>query len=251
MKKRIYGVLLLISVMVSSIHAETQTLYSWTSTAGVVTQTGGTITQHGSAVNRINVECSGYYVIALLGKRENINDGTSTANATYMELTLADGETFHAGDRITITAMRNTTETNANATLYMLYGNGTEVIDNNVWNNLGQLKETTIGGGASAKAAMLTPNESSMEELQYISMFPNTNVFTVPEEADGSTTLRLTRNVSECRLYVVALKVERDDTPDAVETVSENVGNTLPQKYIGCDGRLYIGKYDAAGRQIR
>ena len=96
---RLFGSILLLCAMASSLSAETRTLYSWKSDNGVVTQTGGTIVQHGSVVNRINVECSGYYVIALLGKRENINDGTSAVAATYMELTLADGETFHAGDR--------------------------------------------------------------------------------------------------------------------------------------------------------
>lgn len=251
MMRRMTGLLLLVCAVTASLSAETRTLYSWASDAGVVTQTGGTITQHGSVVNRINVECSGYYVIALLGKRENINDGTSTANATYMELTLADGEKFRAGDRITITAMRNTTQTSANATLYMLYGNGTVVTDNNVWNNLGQLEETTIGGGTNAKAAALTTDDASVEELRYISMFPNTNVFTVPDEADGSSTLRLTRNVSECRLYVVALKVEREDTPDAVVTVAEGGHGTVPLKHVGRDGRLHIGKYDAGGRLIR
>ena len=93
---RLFGSILLLCAMASSLYAEKHTLYSWMSDKGTVTQTGGTIVQHGSVVNRINVECSGYYVIALLGKRENINDGTSAAVATYMELTLADGETFHA-----------------------------------------------------------------------------------------------------------------------------------------------------------
>ena len=246
---RLFGSILLLCAMASSLCAEKRTLYSWMSDKGTVTQTGGTIVQHGSAVNRINVECSGYYVIALLGKRENINDGTSAAVATYMELTLADGETFHAGDRITVTAMRNTTQTSANATLYMLYGNGTEVFDNNVWSNLGLLEETTIGGGTNAKAAAtLTTDDASVEELHYISMFPNTNVFIVPDEADGSSTLRLTRNASECCLYIVSLKVERDDSPDLVTTLSESKNNTMPQKYIGSNGRLHIGKYDAAGR---
>jgi len=87
--------------------------------------------------------------------------------------------------------------------------------------------------------------------LMYISMFPNTNVFTVPDEADGSSTLRLTRNVSECRLYVVALKVEREETPDAIVTVAEGSHGTVPLKHVGRDGRLHIGKYDAGGRLIR
>ena len=79
-------------------------------------------------------------------------------------------------------------------------------------------------------------------------MFPNANVFIVPDEADGSSTLRLTRNVSECCLYVVALKVERDDSADFITTLSESKNNTIPQKYIGSNGKLHIGKYDAAGR---
>lgn len=251
MKMRMFCSLLLLCIMTSSLHAETRTLYSWISNNGVITQTGGTIVQHGSIVNRINVECSGYYVIALLGKKEHINDGTSTSDATYMELTLADGETFHTGDHIIVTAMRNTIQTTANASLYMLYGNGTELIDNNVWNNLGLLEEIAIGGGTSAKAATaLSADEASMEELHYISMFPNTNVFTVPEEADGSSSLRLTRNASECRLYIVALRVERDESADLVTTVSESdsKSNTIPQKNIGRNGRLHIGRYDAAGR---
>ncbi|MBR6190791.1 MAG: hypothetical protein IKQ68_01305 [Prevotella sp.] len=243
---------LILITVVSAVKAEALSVYSWKSDNGTVTQTGGTVTQYGSRVNRINMECSGYHVIMLTGKAENINDGTPTMAATYMEINLADGQTFHAGDEISITAMRNTTNTTADASLYMLFGNGTTITDDSQWNNLGLLTETSMGGGVANSKAGYVPSVdgSTTEQLTYISLEPNTNVFTVPDEAEGATTLRLTRDKSECYLYIVSINVSR--VPTAIENVVENASCGKPFKYLSKDGKgIVIGNYKADGKKIR
>lgn len=252
MKMRNLLLTLILAAVVSVAKAEPVTVYSWKSDNGTVTQTGGTVTQYGSRVNRINVECSGYYVIMLTGKAENINDGTPTMAATYMEVSLADGQTFQAGDEISITAMRNTTTTDADASLYMQFGNGTTITDNSQWNNLGLLTETSIGGGVGNSKAVydMHANESSTESLTYISFEPNTNVFTVPDEADGCTTLRFSRDKSDCYLYMVSVSVSRVTT--AIDQVDNAERSAKPFKYMSGDGKgIVIGDYKTDGKKIR
>ncbi len=248
--------ILLALLMSITMYAEDATVYSWSSD-GVVSQMGGEMKQYGSRINRINTECSGYYVVALVGKRENINDGTATQDATYMEITLSGAEKFHKGDKVKVTAMRNTTEMTANATLYMLFGNGAEITDGNVWNNLGLLNEVTIGGETSSckavngEAPVQNTDDAGVEDLRFISLEPNTNVFAVPDEAEGASTLKLTRDVSECRLYVVKIEVVRENGVDAVETVTQCVKYEAPRKTIGKNGCLTIGNYNACGQRLK
>ena len=244
--------MLILAAVVSATKAESLTVYSWKSEKGAVTQFGGTVTQFGSKVNRINIECSGYYVIMLTGMAENINDGTPTMAATYMEISLTDGQTFRAGDEISITAMRNTTATNADASLYMQFGNGATIKDDSQWNNLGLLTETSVGGGVgnSKAAGALHADESSTESLTYISFYPNTNVFTVPDEADGCTTLRFSRDKSDCYLYVVSVNISRNTS--AIERVDCAGHSAKPFKYVSEDGKgIVIGNYKTDGRKIR
>lgn len=252
MKIRSVILMLILLAVASAAKAETLTVYSWRSDNGTVTQTGGTVTQYGSKVNRVNIECSGYYVIMLMGKAENINDGIPTVAATYMEVCLADGQTFKAGDMISITAMRNTTATDADASLYMQFGNGATIKDDSQWNNLGLLTETSVGGGVgnSKAASGLHADGSSTESLTYISFAPNTNVFTVPDEADGCTTLRFSRDKSDCYLYIVSVSISRETT--AISRVEGTEQTVKPFKYISEDGKgIVIGNYSTDGKKIR
>ena len=174
-----------------------------------------------------------------------------------MRITLADGNVFRAGDKIEITAMRNNVADRP-ASIYFLFhttqlqpvydsatgmpisGKYREVevdiplIDTNVWNNLGQGKDSTIGGGTETRTRT--------------SFTPSTYTFTVPEAADGAKYVRLTRHDTGNLLYVTRFSL-RSTVPSGISTPTSKP--TQPaRKYIK-DGRLVIergGKlYDACG----
>lgn len=202
--KSLYTCVLLLLVTLAKAQDK---VYHWSSEEGVVNEIGGSISQQNSTVvNRINMECSGYYVIGILGMKEWMDSDTKSEKAQYMKVTLNVGETFKAGDVLRITGMRNCTTTTANATLFMKFDNGTIIKDENAWNNLGQLYEVTIEGGTSHAPRKAN---SGNEDFTAISAFPSTYEYVIPQEADGSTELYLTRDVSECRLYIVEINVER------------------------------------------
>lgn len=210
------SVLLLLAI---SLHAQ-ETIYHWSSNEGVVMETGGTVVQHNATMpSRINNECSGFYVITLLGKGEDINLEDDSQSAQYMEITLADGISFREADIITISGMRNTTNLNANATIFMQFDNGIKIPDNNIWNNLGQLFEVIVEGGTSTGAMRIGDGN---EDFSEVSAFPSTYTFVVPAEAEGCTSLRLSRDVCQCRLYLTEIHISRMN-----EDISGIAGTTL------------------------
>lgn len=232
-----------LSLMNMGVASSQTTIYHWLSNGGVVNQTGGTITQcRATTVNRINVKSSGYYVIAILGRAENI-DQDNTEKSQYMEITLSGGESFREGDIITFTGMRNCTTTTANATLFMQFENGTTIKDEHIWNNLGLLYEVTVEGGTGRNAPRKVVSDNV---LSNVSTEPSTYSFIVPHEADGCKKLRLSRDVYECRLYLTEINVTRhrvsgmritfkDDTPTAniafaTGAVMTHSGNNLVVK---------------------
>lgn len=231
-----FCLLLLMLLSVISLSAQ-ETIYHWSSDEGTVSQQGGEITQHNStAVNRINVECSGYYAIAIVGISDYIDSGSKAEKAQYMQITLSDGHVFHEGDTIEITGMRNTTNTGANATLYMQFGNGTVLPDNNLWNNLGQLQEIGVEGGLGAKTR---GTGNGNEDFNKLSTFPSTYRFIVPMEAHGSKSLRLSRNICECRLYITNI--------DVIRKQSDVTGLNLSLKVSAITQKE---KYDLTGKRV-
>ena len=238
-------------------HAQ-EVLYSWESPDGTVIETGGTLehfNQNGR--DKRNVPCGTYHAFVLNGDYRYVNVDRNLDDCSYMRITLADGNVFRAGDKIEITAMRNnvadrpasiyflfhTTQlqpVNDSATGMPISGKYREVevdiplIDTNVWNNLGQGKDSTIGGGTETRTRT--------------SFTPSTYTFTVPEAADGAKYVRLTRHDTGNLLYVTRF-ILRSTVPSGISTPTSKP--TQPaRKYIK-DGRLVIergGKlYDACG----
>lgn len=201
---------LLLLLNVSTGFAQT-TVYHWSSDNGDVNEVGGTVTQHNStAVSRINMECSGYYVIALLGRAENIDLEDNSQQSQYMEITLAGDETFHAGDVLKFSGMRNCTKTTANVSMYMQFENGVTIKDDHVWNNLGLLNEVVVEGGTGNHAPRYA---ASGNDLTSVSDAPSVVSFVVPDAADGCKKLKLSRDIYECRLYLSEITVEREFNP--------------------------------------
>ncbi len=207
-----------------------QVLYHWSSDNGNVSETGGSIAQHNATtVSRINNECSGYYVITLLGRGENIINNDCSEKGQYMEITLDAGNTFRAGDIITVSGMRNTTDTKACATLFMQFDNGVTIKDENIWNNLGQLYETTVESGITTDAKRMGPGN---EDLEIISAFPSTYSFVVDENAEGCASLRLARDIYQCRLYITEIEITRSQT-----TKLESIANDTNATVFDVSGR--------------
>lgn len=190
--------------------AQRDTLYLWQSQEGTVIEKGGVIAQHnGGVVKRINQECSGFYVVTLCGKSSKIESNVNNTASCYMTITLADDKTFTAGDTLTISGMRNINK-DYKASIFFRYSNGATVLDTCTWNNLGQYKEMTFGGGTSSTSAKsagssATPQSVSTEPFTTYSMDPSTYRFCIPAEANGSTSLTLTLNDSETYLYLSSI----------------------------------------------
>lgn len=171
---------------------------------GLVTS-GCTLVQHNSVnVPRINMKSCGNYVISMVGKKEALQKEDGSADACYFVLTLTNGETFKAGDVLSITGMRNV-KRDGKATLYFVYSNGAVMCDDNVWNNLGILEEKTFGGGTENGGSRAI----AKAEAEY-SQTPSTYSFVVSGEADGSASVTLTRNDSDVMLYLTSIAVTRN-----------------------------------------
>lgn len=215
---------LLAFATLASVASAQQILYHWSSNNGNISESGGNIVQHNATtVSRINNECSGYYVITLLGRGENIINNDHSEKGQYMEITLDAGNTFRAGDIITVSGMRNTTDTKAYATLFMQFDNGIIIKDGNTWNNLGQLYETTVESGITTDAKRMGPGN---EDLEIISAFPSTYSFVVNENAKGCTSLRLARDIYQCRLYITEIDITRSQATK-LESIASDTNATV------------------------
>ena len=166
-------------------------LYTWESPTGNPVETGGTIAYVNGDGNRLNYQNSGYYTICLNGKKANINDATASANAGKMVITL--DKALHAGDKINMTAYI-TNSSSKTASAYVLFGTGTS-IDGDDYSD-------------AANIGLATPGK------------PTTTTITVPEAADGSKTITLTRSKTGTNLFITKLVIttEVEDNPNAVET---------------------------------
>lgn len=201
-------------------------LYSWQSPNGTVEETGGTLEhfkQNGH--DKRNVPCGDFFTFVLNGNYAYVDSQHNVDECSYMKITLADGNTFKAGDEIEVTAMRNN-QADRPASIYFLFrttqqqpatdpntglpidGEYKEVeidvplVDRHVWNNLGQGKDSTIGGSTESKAgAPAKANGSAFK--------PSTYTFVVPKEADGAKYLRLTRYETGNLLYISSFIVRR------------------------------------------
>lgn len=172
-------------------------IFRWLSEDGSMITNGGKIVQKNySGINCINIRKGEEWTLMLIGKKENINE-EGTENSTYLELTLNDGRTFRAGDLIQITGFRFTSKSN-NASIALIFNNDTEITDNNVWPDIYSIPDNdeTYSG---------TGNEPFTWGIA--TDFPEIYDFIVPQEADGATALRMTRDKAEAYLYISKIEI--------------------------------------------
>lgn len=264
-KLKLQLITLLLCLLPMGIQAQ-EVLYSWQSPNGTVEEVGGTlehINQNGR--DKRNVRCGDFYTFVLNGDYMYIDYNYQVDECSYMKITLADGNTFKAGDEIEVTAMRNN-QADRPASIYFLFHADQEVplFDIHVWNNLGEGKDATIGGGTSsgAKACILS-HEASLSDETYLSevasqvssFAPSTYTFVVPEEADGAKYLRLSRYETGDWLYVSRFVVRRISTSGISHLSQINSPHVASSKKFLKGSRLLIkrGKqlFDAKGCQIK
>lgn len=189
--------------------AASKVIYSWESPTGTVVETGGTaIYENGAGDSRLNYANSGYFTMCLNGKNANLGDAEASANAGHILITFT--EALKAGDVINVTAYRNKNAEGKTASIFFRYSNGTDVKDDTSFPNI--YKDDTN-----------TDYDSDGNE-------PATHQITVPTEADGSTTLILTRNSGGTNLFITKFEIVREEAvvePFKIVSLSPADGSVL------------------------
>ena len=158
--------------------------YSWESPKGIICEKGGTIACVNGVDNRLNYPQAGYNTICLSGKKNNLNDETSSKDAVHMELTLA--EPVQEGDVIRMSAFINK---NASKTASAWF-----VFEN----------DATLAGEVYGDEA----NIYSGEDVTFNGVVTTKDVV-VPAEAAGSKTIKITRNTAGTNLFITKLEILR------------------------------------------
>lgn len=198
--KNFYKMSLALMMMLFAVaaNADVKTLYSWESPEGTVSETGGTIAYVNGDGDRLNYVNGVYHTICLNGKSGNLADATASANAGHMVITFT--EALKAGDKISVTAYKSKGDATKKACIYMLFKEDVTLVGEDSFNDL------------------LNGTEPSGLE-------PNTVDYIVPAEADGCTTLTLTRdkNGASTNLFITKLVITREES----ETVQEIAFNKM------------------------
>ena len=189
-------------------------IFFWESPEGTPTLIGG-ITTGASNENRVNYANTAnevtYYTICLNGKK----DAVDTDN--YIEFTPT--QAFAAGDVIEVTGYYNKGEEKS-CSIYFKYGNGTIVEDDTNF--------ADIQGG--------------VENIK-------TYTYTVPAEAAGSTTLRMTRNAAGTNIFMTKVVMKSASGGTGVNKVEAAQG-TAAKKVLTKNG-VVVGKYSVSGAQVK
>jgi len=172
-------------------------LYSWESPNGTVKEKGGTATakdKDGADITSsiINKQTTtGLYTIKVDGKADY-----TSGNVIIITL----DKKLHAGDIISVTGCRDKNATDKATGFKAKFDKGGEV--------------ASVNGTdfVNVNAAVSTAEEYSSE--------PNTCTFTVPEAAEGSKVITITRSHTSTNLWISKLVIttEVEDDPNAVET---------------------------------
>ena len=267
---RLQAILLLLCIALTSGRAQ-EVLYSWQSPNGTVQETGGTLEHFNqNGCDKRNIKCGAFYTFVLNGERAYINAPYNVDECSYMKITLADGNTFSAGDEIEVTAMRNNVADRPASICFLFHTTGmvygedepqeidVPIIDTNTWNNLGQGTDSTFGGTteANTKNANATTEAGATTAAYAAPMAapfePSTHTFTMPKEAAGARYVRLTRNETGNMLYVVRFIVRHNEA-SAITTPTATSATTRTKKIIK-NGRLLIERnghtYDICGTEL-
>ena len=152
------------------------TVYSWN--AG--NQTGGTaIAEYQDNPSESNL--SGDITSSYMRLRGNNNFSTAYITITF-------NNALHAGDIIYVTAYRNKNETGKTSGFKAKFSNGS----------------TTVASSTGLEFVNTNSNVSASSEYNST---PNTCTFTVPSDAEGSTTMTITRSHTSTNLYITKLEI--------------------------------------------
>ena len=173
--------------------------FSWESPDGTVIETGGTATyEHGKeGEDRTNYKNGDYYTLCLNGKKGNLNDAAASANAGYILITLDDA--LQGGETISITAYINKNESKK-ASAWLVFESG-----------------ATIESAVYSDAANIDPVFNGV---------PTETTITVPAEAAGSKTIKMTRSQSGTNLFITKLTIKGQGGEEPVPTGISNM-NTI------------------------
>ena len=160
-------------------NAGTKVVYSWESPNGTVAETGGTAKAYvdEARVNYKNKfhEADSAYTICLSGK-------TDFSTTAYVEIVLS--EALAEGDQFVVTAYRNKGDNTKLASMAVKFGENATL-----W------KPQSTG--------------SEFNDVAIDNANPNTVTFTVPAEAIGTTTFKMSRDKANTNLFITKLEIVR------------------------------------------
>lgn len=202
----------------------TNTIYSWSADSeGIITEIGGkAVATDGESVGFSN---KGYTTIRVNTKKANV----ATEN---IEITL--DKPLEKGDVITVTGYKNKSEEGKLVSLFMQFEKGEPIFnDEETWVNIYDEGGIDIDNDGNT---------------------PNTNTYTVAEDAAGSKTIKLSRSKASTNLFITSFVITRGN-PSGIQKVVKPVvengirynlaGQRVDENYKGVvimNGKKYVVK---------
>ncbi|MBO6187340.1 MAG: hypothetical protein J6O23_02410 [Prevotella sp.] len=164
------------------------TVYKWEGGS----ETGGTAASYSNGGTTTTTDDITTSYIRLSGKNDF---------STYF-VTITFDKPLHAGDKIYVTAYRNKNETGKTSGFKAKFEKGS----------------TTVGSSTGTEFVNTNSAVSTSDEY---SATPNTCTFIVPDDADGSTTMTMTRSHQGTNLFISKLEITSTVTEEPEPTVAE------------------------------
>lgn len=202
----------------------TNTIYSWSADSeGNITEIGGKAV--GTNAEDVGLKNKEYYTIRVQYKKADV----ATQN---VEITL--DKPLEKGDVITVTGYKNKNANEKLVSLYMQFEKGEPIFnDEETWVNI---------------------NDEGGTDFDNDGNTPNTNTYTVAEDAAGSKTIKLSRSKASTNLYITSFVITRGGSTgiqNVVKPVVENgirynlAGQRVDENYKGVvimNGKKYVVK---------
>ncbi|MBR5351836.1 MAG: hypothetical protein IK124_11475, partial [Prevotella sp.] len=201
------------------------TIYSWSADSeGTITENGGkAVATDGQSVGFSN---KGYTTIRVSTKKANVD----TEN---IEITLDNA--LEKGDVITVTGYKNKNEDGKLVSLFIKFEKGEPYFnDEETWVNICDENGTDFDNDGNT---------------------PNTNTYTVAEDAAGSKTIKLSRSKANTNLFITSFVITRGGSTGIENTVVKPVinngirynlaGQRVDENYKGVvimNGKKYVVK---------
>ena len=194
---KLFTLLFSLVMGIGSVSAQT-TIYSWVSNGGSdATETGGTASGK-IGQNKPNEDVGLHYTLQVASDKASL---LKTLN-DHVTITLADGATFKAGDKVTVKGYY-TKDSDKAVSLAILPGEN---------------DGTSAGTNMSSVAGCLTFTDTDWPNLyaaEALSTKEHTYELTAPY--DGKTQITLTRNSSGTTLFIVDLQITRAESGNEPE----------------------------------